>query len=169
MVPDPEAMRILFEVGRKPVRGADSFLKALIIGILSKAIVVRESPLRDGYRVVLQADRAAIVEHGNSVSVVRTGVVGLFAKRHVIRAELPINLLRSDARTRIDFRHLVPESKLAASGAEIRGQNAAIVLQTLGGTHAESGLCMAVPGELSTSQIVVTMSSCSTAIVVAAR
>src|ERR1700722_766129 len=118
MIPDPEAMRVPLEIGCEPIGGFESSLEAHgfcscgfghcvggrcgfwhCVSGFAKTVVVRESPLRDGDRVVLPADRAAIIENRNSVFVVRAGVVGLLAKRHVIRTESPTSRLHNGLRT----------------------------------------------------------------------
>src|SRR5208282_756449 len=116
------------------------------------AVVVPEAPLRNRDRVVLQADGAAVVEHGDTRSIVMPGVVCLLAKRHVVFAETICGS------TRIGLWHLMPERQLASSGAKVGAEDSPVVMPTRSHAHADS-----------TSQRVVTRSCASTAMLVAAK
>src|SRR5580704_10613376 len=83
VVPNPATMLVLLKVCSQPVGGLQSFLQTGSVRCLAEKIKVREPPLRDRNRVILQADCAAIVEHGYSGRIVGARVVGLLAKRHV--------------------------------------------------------------------------------------
>src|SRR5271168_3215325 len=88
MVPDPQPVSVLFQIGGKPIGGFESLLPTAFIGCLAKQVVVREAPLRNRDRVVLQANRAVIIEHGDTSAVVMPSIVRLLAKEHVIGTKL---------------------------------------------------------------------------------
>ena len=75
MVPDPDSMRVLLEIATSQSLAARNFFCALLTLVSRKQIVVPQSPLRDRDGVVLQADLAVIVEHGNTVRIVASCVV----------------------------------------------------------------------------------------------
>ena len=152
MVPNPKPVRIPFQVGGKPIGSFESSLPARVVTRFAEPVVVREPPLRNRDRVVLQANHSVIVEHGNAASIVVTSVVRLLAKQHVVFAEL------AGAGARIDLRHFMPERQLASSRAKVGAKDTPVIMPTRGQAHADS-----------TSQSVVTRSSGSTAMVEAAR
>ena len=88
VVPDGEALRVLFEVRSEPVGGEEELSAALRVGGLAKEIVVSQAVLRDRDGVVLQADFAVIVELRDARGIVRTLIVGLLGELHVVFAEL---------------------------------------------------------------------------------
>src|ERR1700704_449324 len=97
MIPHPESVRVLFEVRAQPVSSFKSFLPAALVACFAEAVIVRQAPLRNRDRVVLQTDGTAIVEHRDAAGVVLSAIIGLFSKPHVVLAEA------SDIGPRIDF------------------------------------------------------------------
>src|ERR1035438_1239651 len=117
MVPHPQPVSILLQVGGKPIGGRKSLLPTNFVTALAETVVIREPPLRNCNRVVLQADGSVVVEHGNASAIVVPGVVRFLAKQHVILAK------PAGSGARIDLGHLVPERQLASSGAEIGAED----------------------------------------------
>ena len=152
MVPNPKPVSILLQVGGKAIGSFESFLPTSFVSGFAETVAVREPPLRNRDRVVLQANRSVVVEHGNAGSIVVTGVVRLFAKQHVVLAK------PGGAGARIDLRHFMPERQLASPRTKVRAEDTPVVMPTRGRAHADS-----------TSQSVVTRSPDFTAMVVAAR
>ena len=152
MAPNRKPVSILFQVGGKPIGSFESFLPASAVTGLAETVVVREPPLCNRNRVVLQADHSVIVEHGNAGSIVVPGIFRLLTKHHVVLAK-PIS-----GGARIDLRRLMPERQLASSRSKVGAGDTTVVMPTRGQAHDDS-----------TSQRVVTKSSGSTAMVVAAR
>ncbi len=79
MIPDGEALRVLLEVSAEPIGDYEEFSAALRIGSAPIQVVVSQPVLRDGNRVVLQADLAMIVELRNASGVVEALIVRLLA------------------------------------------------------------------------------------------
>ena len=134
MVPDPKPVSILFQVGGEPIGSFEGLLPARLVTCLAETVVVREAPLRDRDRVVLQANHSVVVEHGNAGGVVVPGVIRLLAKQHVVLAK------PAGGGARIDLRRFMPERQLASSRTEIGAEDTPIVMPTRGQAHAGSQL-----------------------------
>src|SRR6266536_156333 len=143
VVPDPEAERILLQIIAKPSGSLQRLLAAGLVTGGAELIVVRQAPLSDSDWVVLEADHSSIVEHGNAVGVVGAGVIGLFAKQHIVLAKLAAGTSEGARRSIvlkcpwIEGRGFVPECEVASPGAEIGAEDAPVILPTRG--HAHSG------------------------------
>ena len=110
MIPYPEAGRILLEMIAQPDRGFKEFIFAGGICAPARQIVISQSPLCDCNRVVLQSDAAAVIEHGDAICVVVTGIICLRFEAHVVLAQFAYS------RVRVFLRDLVPERQLAFAG-----------------------------------------------------
>src|SRR6266576_2314511 len=121
MVPDPHALTILFHVGNQPVTGGEKFLAAGLFLVTREEIVVPQPVLSYGDRVVLQTDRAVIVESGNALCVVVTGEICFGREPHVVLTQLVC------LRVGIQFGYFMPEGQMALAGQQVCTKNAPIV------------------------------------------
>src|SRR5579863_8008732 len=110
----------------EPVTGGEESLLAFISVAFALAVaeevVVAQSPLRNRDRVVLQANRAVVVEQRNSQRIILTGIIRFLGEQHVVLPE-PMN-----ACARVGSRCVVPEGELALSRKQISTEDASIVL-----------------------------------------
>ena len=96
---------------------------------MPQQVVVAEPPLRHRNRIILAADFAVIVEHGDALCVMVSGVVGFGCEPHVVLAKA------IGAQAWIQLRRLVPESKLALARQQVGGANAPEILNTVRDRH----------------------------------
>src|SRR5579863_2981842 len=108
----------------EPVGGQEGFSPALGIVALAEEVVVAQSVLRDGNRVVLRADVSPIVKQWNTGGIERAAVVGLLGESHVIGAEF------GTAGPRIFLRRLVPEAELARPPEQVGAENATVIVES---------------------------------------
>ena len=86
MIPYRHALGILLQIYAEPIASSKHFSSLTLLALSAEEIVVPESPLCDSDRVVLHADAAAVVEHGDAVGVKRSGIIGFFSEWHVVFA-----------------------------------------------------------------------------------
>ncbi len=107
-------------------RGGQEFFFSADISRVAIEIEVAESPLRDRNRVVLQADAAVVVQHGNASGIVVAAIVRLFREEHVILAKF------AGRRVEVRLRRFVPESEMAfLPRHQVRIENAPVVMQAI--------------------------------------
>src|ERR1700686_3879453 len=103
MIPYPQPMRVWLEMFAEPVAGGQEFPFSCFTMSLAKEVVVAQSPLRNRDWVVLQSDLSVVVEQRNAREILRSLVIRLLGKQHVVFAK-PM-----DTRVRICLRPVVPE------------------------------------------------------------
>src|SRR5579863_1528092 len=108
----------------EPVGGQEGFSPALGIVALAEEVVVAQSVLRDGNRVVLRADVSPIFKQWNTGGIERASIVGLLGESHVIGAEFGAVGLR------IFLGRLVPEAELTWTPEQVGAEDAAVVVQS---------------------------------------
>src|SRR5215472_11882019 len=121
MVPDPDAVSILLEVGAEPFGDSKEPLFAFDTPATAPKVVAAQAVLRNRDRVVLQADVSVIVELRDALYVVGAPIVGLFREWHVVFAEF------GGAGVRIFCGSFVPEGEMAIASEEVGTEDSAVV------------------------------------------
>jgi hypothetical protein len=129
VVPHRDAMRVGFKMPAEPLGGETKVPPIFLFTSSAKEVVVSESPLRDGNRVVLRSDGPMVIQHRNAVLVAGANISGLLTERHVVLAQ------RMGWGILVDFSRVVPETKLTCAGQQVSASNAAIILQSFGNQH----------------------------------
>src|SRR5579859_7150166 len=99
----------------------------------AKEIEVSQSVLSDRDGIVLAAEFPPVIEHGNSVSIERPGIIRLGCKGHVILAEL------TRIKIGVDLGFFMPKCQLAGTAGDVRAKNTSIIGQTAARTKMEGG------------------------------
>src|SRR5580704_19597760 len=109
----------------QPVAGGQELLPALWFLRTAIKVMVAQSPLRDGDRVILQTNFSVVVQHGNTGSVVDPVVVRFLGKQHVVFAEF------GHGRRGIELRRVVPKSQLAFARQQVGVKDSPVVVQAV--------------------------------------
>ena len=149
MFPHPQALRILIQIRKQPIRTLHQPLTPHWVARSPQQVVISQPPLRNCNRVVLQTNPSVVIQHRNTVRVVMPRIIRLRRERHVIFAKL------ISPQITIDFRPLMPKRQLALARQQIRTKDSPVVLQSI--------------AQIPTRHSEASMSYPSTAIVVNAR
>ena len=128
--PNPNALGVLIEIGQQPVGTTDQLFPPCWVARTPEQVVIPKPPLCDGDRIVLEADLSAIVEHGDTVGVIMSRVVGFFRERHIIFVEL------IGPQVAIEGGRLVPKRELALAGEQVSAEDSLVVAQSVGQGHS---------------------------------
>src|SRR5581483_2709044 len=107
----------------QPVRRREKFLFSSGVVGSAEQVVITESPLCYRNRVVLTSDPAVIIQHRDPTRVIRSGILSLLCKRHVVLADFAAR------RVRVHHGTVVPKTQLAIAAEEVRSNNSAIVME----------------------------------------